>query len=540
MIFEPLPELILPKPQPIIQAPNIQRYNNQPLEQQAAKILKLWREKPWIFYKDLLDVTLDDWQMEVTESYTNNNRVATVASKGPGKTALLALSGLHFLSTHFQPKCAALSVTGDHLRDNLWAEMLMWRSKSETLKKSLTDGSQKISLVGHEAYAFISARSYPKEADESQMASALAGLHANNVAFFIDEAGMIPDAVLATADAALSTGDSDTKKGRILVTANPERPSGMIYRASLGQTVQKWKVHHVTSDPKDPKRSKRVSVEWAQEQINTYGEDHPWVQINVFGKYPKTSSEMLLSEPEIQEAMRRNITEDMVTHSQTRLGIDVARGGADSTVFFMRKGLLSYPYDIVSSDEFGPKLAARAMFYAREKKVERVYVDGTGGYGSSVFDHLTTFNSVDVISVMYNASAHQKQLYANKRTENWVRMRDWIRKGGKLPNDPLLAQELMMPQLFFHGGKFQLEPKEQIKKRLGRSPDRADALSQTFHDIEEFSGSMDYGSMPEMDPDRNLTDYEFMMKHRNRKQQASYLTDESQLDNSRGPANYKS
>lgn len=521
-------------------APAVNRYKDQALSLQASHIIKLWRERPWIFYKDLFDVTLEEWQMEVTMSYLTHNRIATVANKGPGKTALLAFTGLHFISTHHLPKMAALSVTGDHLRDNLWAEMLKWRAKSPTLVKSLTDGSSKIALIGHEQYSFISARSYPKDADENTMASALAGLHADNVGFLIDEAGMIPDAVLATADAALTTGDSDTKKGRIMVTANPERPSGMIYRASLGQTVQKWAVHHVTGDPNDPKRSKRVSKEWAQEQINTYGADHPWVLINVFGKYPKNSAEQLLSEHEISEAMKRSIEKKLYQNAQVRLGVDVSRGGADSTVFFVRQGLKAFPCEPVSSDLYGAQLAGKVMFYARDQKVERVYVDMTGGYGSSVFDHLQTFPTVDVVGVMYNAQAHQPKLYANKRTENWVRMRDWVRKGGVLPNDPLLAQELLMPKLYLHGGKFALEPKADIKKRLGRSPDRADALSQTFQDVEEFSADTDFRSMPESDPYRHLSDWDYAKKMKELEERSMYISDDSQLDKYHGPSNYRS
>lgn len=522
-------------------APNIRRIYNKELKVMPAHIVKLWRERPWIFFQDLFDFILDDWQREVVEEgYCKENRNAVVANKGPGKTALLAVTALHFLSTHHLPKCAALSVTGDHLQDNLWAEMLKWRAKSETLIKSITDGSSKIALIGHEKYSFISARSYPKDADENTMASALAGLHADNVAFFIDEAGMIPDAVLATADAALSTGDSDTKKGRIMVTANPERPAGMIYRASLGQTVQKWKVFHVTGDPDDPKRSKRVSIEWAREQILTYGADHPWVLINVFGKYPKNSAEQLLSESEISDSMKLQIREEDVSRSQHRLGIDVSRGGADSTVFFRRRGLKSYPCEPVSSSIFGPELAGKAMFYARDFQVERVYIDMTGGYGSSVYDSLTTFNSIDCVGVMYSAKAHQDKLYANKRTENWVRMRDWVRKGGQLPNDPLLAQELLMPKLFIIGGKFALESKDQIKKRLGRSPDRADALSQTFQDVEDFAVGAGFHTTRDADPYKHLSDWEHTIMMRQRESETNYLTDDSQLDNHHRPTNYKS
>lgn len=547
MILPPLPPppIFIPEPPklwtPNQGAPSIQRLVNKPLNEQPAKVIKLWRERPKIYTKDLLDITMDLWQEEATEAYMNYLRTAVVANKGPGKTGWLAMMALHFMSCHERPKAAALSITKDHLKDNLWAEILKWRSRSETLIRSLTDGGEKIARIGEEAFSFLSARSYPKEADESQMAGALAGLHEDNCAFFIDEAGKIPDAVLATADAALSTEESVKGMGkkRILVTANPERPSGMIYRASLGQTVQLWKVLHVTGDPDDPKRSPRVSKDWAREQINTYGADHPWVLINVFGKYPKNSAEQLLSETEISESMKRTIREEDVQKSQSRLGIDVSRGGADSTVFFRRRGLKSYPCEPVSSDMYGPELAGKAALYAREHQVERCYVDMTGGYGSSVFDHLMTFAVMDVVGVAYQGKAHEDKLYANKRTENWVRMRDWVRRGGQLPNDPMLAQELLMPKLFIHGGKFALESKDQIKSRLGRSPDRADALSQTFQDIEEHTAGF---NAPMADKWKHLPPHEWAEKWREERDRSRYglISDETQLDNYARPANYKS
>ena len=40
-------------------------------------------------------------------------------------------------------------------------------------------------------------------------------------------------------------------------------------------------------------------------------------------------------------------------------------------------------------------------------------------------------------------------------------MRDWIKKGGALPKDPVLAKELLMPKVLFHGGQLRLEEKEQ-------------------------------------------------------------------------------
>lgn len=432
-----------------------------------------------------MDISLDPWQEDCVDLYMTHQRLALIASKGPGKTFLLNCLAWHFFITHHQPKLAALSISKDHLMSNLWAELLKWRAKCPLLANSTTDGFSRIALKGHEGYSFIDARAYPKQSDETQQASVLAGLHSDNVGFLIDEAGMIPDAVLATADAALSTGDSDTKRARLLCTGNPEYPKGIIYKAYRKQTIQKWAVYSVSGDPDNPKRAPRVSKTWAQEQIDTYGRDHPWVMVNVLAQYPNVTVDFLLNEAEIDEAMSRNIHENLVVNMQPRLGVDVARGGIDSTIFARRRGLIAYPFNEYPSTDDGPTVAGNIAFQCQEHNIERVFVDDTGGYGSSVIDSLKVFDGIDVTPIKYNASAQDKSRYFNKRTEMWLRMRDWVRRGGKLPKDLKLKDELMMPRIYFTGTTMRLEEKDQIKTRLGRSPDRADALAETFADVEE-------------------------------------------------------
>lgn len=106
------------------------------------------------------------------------------------------------------------------------------------------------------------------------------------------------------------------------------------------------------------------------------------------------------------------------------------------------------------------------------------FVDGTGGYGSGVVDALLQAghspNEVNFSSVSPDPK------YFNMRSYIWFQMAEWIKRGGTLPNDSRLIKELAAPQYSFTNGKFQLESKEQIKKRLGFSPDLADALCLTF------------------------------------------------------------
>lgn len=490
---QPTPEQLRPfNPE---NAPQVLRYLNRPMHEQSPRIIKTWREIPKTFVIDNFDVILDDWQEEFLENYMLHERVGVIASKGPGKTATLSWIGLHFLTLYFETKLAALSITKDHLKDNLWSELLKWRSRSEVLKKTISDGMDKIEVYGKEGISFISARSFPKGADEAQMQSSLAGLHADNVGFLIDEAGMMPDTIFVTADAALANADKGPnykgkypKRARLMVVANPERPSGLIYRAFTGdpKVAHLWKIMNITSDPDSPKRTSRVTKEWAQSVIDLFGRDHPYTKINVFGEYPDSTTDMLLSEREVDEAMNREVRPEDYNYRQQRLGVDVARGGSDSTILFRRQGLKAFPATIVPSTENGFQVGARVLHQGEVTGVRRAYVDATGGYGASVIDFLRTEGTMDVISVVYNANATKPEQYANKRTEMWVKMRDWIRNGGSLPKDEYLKKDLLTPLLFFNGTKFKLESKEDIRKRLGRSPDRADALAQTFADPEDF------------------------------------------------------
>ena len=505
---------------------NVQRYLNKGADLQPHHIMKLWRHRPIIFVKDVFDVTYDLWQEEYVDLYMNHSRVAAVASKGPGKTFTLATIGWHFFITRHLPKMAALSITKDHLKANLWAELRKLRAQSELVKRTVADGETRLNRIGHEGYSFIDARSFPKSADENTQASSLAGLHSDNVAFLIDEAGMIPDAVINTADAALSTGSEGDKCAKLLVTANPEQPKGVIYRAYMGHSKQDWAVMTISGDPDDPKRAPRVDRKWAEEMIEQYGRDDPYVMINVLGKYPKVGVDTLLSDVEVREAQMRTIDEHEIKNAQPRLGLDVARGGVDRTCFVRRRGLKAYMPETFGSDLNGPALAGIASKMQIDHRIERIFVDDTGGFGSSVIDSLDNHPHLDVTPIKYNARAQDPRYY-NKRTEMWMRMRDWVRKGGCLPADPGLAEELCAVRFYQRGGVIRLEEKEQVKSRLGRSPDKADALAQTFADVEQPSFFAEYGA-PQLDPD-DMSDEDFMRTYAgmgvNR-----HISEESQLD----------
>jgi len=198
----------------------------------------------------------------------------------------------------------------------------------------------------------------------------------------------------------------------------------------------------------------------------------------ILGHFPSTAINSLLSLEEIETAMERTrvVIED-IQHHEKRLGVDVARGGLDSTVIFPRQGLMAYRY-VKMRGATGPEIAARIMRAKSKWGADSEFIDDTGGFGASVIDSLT-LGGESPQGIHFAGKSSDPQ-YFNKRSEMWFEMAKWIKRGGCLPRCDTLKKELLAPTYFFKNGKFALEEKDQIKKRLGFSPDIADALALTF------------------------------------------------------------
>lgn len=442
--------------------------------------IRSWRENPIKFVYDNFKVEPDAWQRDGLEALIDpdKKRISFQACAGPGKSAVLAWAGWWFLSCfgdkYEHPKGAAMSVTGDNLKDNLWAEFSKWQARSEFLQRGFRWTSERIASVEKPQTWFISARSFPKTANSEEQGRTLSGLHSKYIIYLIDESGDINPAVLRAAEQGLQT--KDQKFGKILQAGNPTSTSGMLYEAATRQS-HLWFIITITGDPEDPKRSPRISMEHAREQIKLHGRENAWVMAYILGKFPPGGINTLLGPDEVDEAMKRNPKYDDYAYSQKRLGVDVARFGDDRTVIFPRQGLVACrPVEMRGAATH--EVAARVMKARVDWGSQMELVDGTGGYGAGVIDSLRQ-GQANPIEVHFSGKAIDAR-YFNKRSEMWFLLADWVKRGGALPKIPELQKELTAPTYTFQSGKFRLEEKDQIKKRLGYSPDMGDGLALTF------------------------------------------------------------
>lgn len=172
------------------------------------------------------------------------------------------------------------------------------------------------------------------------------------------------------------------------------------------------------------------------------------------------------------------------------IGVDASGGGNDPMVLAIRHDgwyapMVEIPAKDIPVERAGAYAAGIITSYRRHKS--GVMVDMGGGYGGSIYERLLE-NEIDVKGFKGSEAStrrtHDKQLaFKNKRTEAYWRFREALdpdQVGGSpimLPDDRYLVADLTAPTFEVHGRTvIQLEPKEDVCARLGRSTDRGDAV----------------------------------------------------------------
>lgn len=171
--------------------------------------------------------------------------------------------------------------------------------------------------------------------------------------------------------------------------------------------------------------------------------------------------------------------------AMTAMGFDPAGGGKDEQVLCWRHGGWYAPFHALSGSETADGSVAASVVVRFRRDAAPVIVDIGGGYGGAVTQRLrdngitfTAFNGSNR-SLARMKDGHIS--FANKRAEAWWKFREELdpdQIGGSvvcLPPDPILRADLTAPHYTVSARGLLIEDKDDIRKRLGRSPGRGDA-----------------------------------------------------------------
>lgn len=178
-------------------------------------------------------------------------------------------------------------------------------------------------------------------------------------------------------------------------------------------------------------------------------------------------------------ALGRHITPDQYDFAAKVLGVDVAGEGPDNHTLCLRQGNAVFPItEIKQANEM--ELADIVARHIDKHGVDMVFIDHTGGYGAGTLARLRQQGYNHVVGINFGSKPTDPH-FSNKRSEMFHAVRDWLEEGGCLPQDDMLEQELsILSCVETMNGRAMLIKKDDIREKIGRSPDRADALALTF------------------------------------------------------------
>lgn len=183
------------------------------------------------------------------------------------------------------------------------------------------------------------------------------------------------------------------------------------------------------------------------------------------------------------------------------IGVDVAQGGADKTIAIDRyDSWFAQPLVIPGVQTPGGAQVA-GLVVGRRRDNAKVILDIGGGWGGDAFATLRE-NGIDTLGYMGVKESHKRtrdgQLYfTNIRTEAYWRLREALdpeQPGGSaicLPPDKELLADLCSPRYSVEKQGIKLESKESVVKKLGRSPDKGDAVVMAWFDGDRIAGQKD-------------------------------------------------
>lgn len=509
--------------------------NEELIQRKGIALLNSWRADWNRFVRDALGVTLDREQQDILASVQFNPRTSVASGTARGKDFVAACAAVSFL--YLTPrwnsrrelventKVALTAPTDRQVKNIMIPEVARLYNRAKQRGIILPGRLNAYDIRTDNEEWFLTGF----KADEHNH-EAWSGFHAVHTMFVITEASGIGDDTFSAIEGNLQ-GDS-----RILLVFNPNTPVGYAARSQRGDRWAKFRLNSLTAPNVLQKRlviPGQVNYEWVadkveqwctpinaedrEEELDDFEFEGKWYRPEdlfrkkVLGKFPKVADDVLIPHQWIESAQERwklAQGKEPVSDELRLLGVDVAGMGRDSTCFCERKGKWVAEIQSRNSGGQADHMAVAGDIAARRRRHPRMVVSiDTIGEGAGVFSRCLELDDKRyIISCKYSEGAKQfdrdlsdltgQYRFVNMRAYLFWCVRDWLNPknetGAMLPPDNQLLEEATEIRWSFRSdGKIIIEPKEDIKKRLGRSTDKFDALANTFYPVRSTRKAID-------------------------------------------------
>lgn len=469
----------------------------------------LYHDDPVGFIKECFIWEADreptEYQLELAGLIVKEHRVSVCGPHGLGKTALASWLILWFALTrdalNEDWKVPTTASVWRQLEKFLWPEVHKWSKKLDWEKlerRPFIEGDELLDMS-------IKLRTGSAFAVASDDPAKIEGAHADQLFYLYDESkAIMPETFDASEGAFSGAGEDTAAEAFALASSTPGEPNGRFYDIQKHRPgTEDWTTRAVSKE--EVIAAGRMSDEWAEQRKLQWGEDSAVYQNRVEGKFASSEEDTVIPLSWVEASNERwmELVEEAEDHYNLKddrlplenVGCDIARSGKDKTVLALRRGWVIT--ELRRYTRQGTMDSAGRIVGVLNGTDAWATVDVIG-IGAGVVDRLI---EQGIPTVGFNASARTDVLdssgelgFVNCRAASWWNLRELLDPDSKaepiaLPPDDMLTGDLTAPHWrVMSGGRIQVESKDDIIKRLGRSTDDGDAVVMAYWEgqLEDF------------------------------------------------------
>lgn len=463
---------------------------------------KFYYHLPDQFALDCIEWGDDDrprhYQIEAMRRLVKSRRLSVRAPHGAGKTAMAAIIILWFALTRDGETDWKIPTTASawrQLTKFLWPEIHKWtrRIKWDKVGRDPLNADEllnlSIKLETGEAFALASHDS-----------SLIEGAHASELLYLFDEAKVIPDATWDSAEGAMSTGNCYW-----LAVSTPGAPDGRFYHIQRhAPGYEDWDVRHITLD--DMIKAHVTTHEYSEQRARQWGRGSAQYKNRILGEFAASEEDAIIPLEWIEASNMRWLEWHDAYHDKAvtcdKFAIDVARTGADKIVFAL--GHADVVMELRESEKEGTMQTAAKGTALLNGHPNAIAIIDVMGVGAGTYDRMIEEPGHAERVFAFNSSKTTDRKdksnqfgFLNVRSAAWWHLREMLDPANgydlALPDDDELTGDLTTPKWVERSGaKIQVEGKDSIRKRIGRSTNHGDAVVMLYWDELEQDLGMDF------------------------------------------------
>ncbi len=431
------------------------------------------------FAEHVIGVTLTPDQRAIVEATRDNLRVAVRSGHKVGKSLTCAVIALWFYCSFPGARVIITAATDRQVNGIIWREIKRFVKRAPIAIPG-ADSIGELARTGIRSSDFSEIVGFTAKESE-----AMAGISGAHLLYLVDEASGVSDSIFEAIEGNRAAG------ARLVMISNPTRCDGEFFEAFHAKS-RFYKCFHVSSRSVIGMRIPGLaSADWITEKEEEWGIDSLLFKVRVEGEFPINEERKAISLALLEAALAR--WAETKAEGRLCIGLDPAGpgDGGDETAFALRRGLKIFR--VVSFTSLTPEgILAHLRGLIREHgdpdprraTPPLVVLDATGPIGYDVLGilraHLTHHpREFEVARVKSSDKAvRQPSIYDRMRDELWANCALWLRDGGAIPADAKLEKDLHTPEFASDGyGRLKATDKPTLRKLLGRSPDRGDAVT---------------------------------------------------------------